>query len=176
MTRTLAASLADVDLTETARRRLWWIRLWVWVEVAGLVVSGMTAFPLAAELRVLADVAQKVPLAGELGLTGWVVTVANGLDASYAQFPWLGYGTDWLAFAHLVIALAFVGALLDPIRNIWVIEWGMWACVGIIPLALIAGSVRQLPWGWMLIDMSFGVFGIIPLLLARYLTVRLARE
>jgi hypothetical protein len=58
------------------------------------------------------------------------------------------YGTDWLAFAHLVIAVAFWGPLRDPVRNIWVIEWGMIACVGIVPLALFAGPVRDIPLWW----------------------------
>jgi hypothetical protein len=42
----------------------------------------------------------------------------------------------------------------------------MIACVAVIPLALIAGSIRGIPWWWQLIDMSFGIFGIVPLLLA----------
>jgi hypothetical protein len=29
------------------------------------------------------------------------------------------------------------------------------------------GSIREIPFFWQLIDMSFGVFGIIPLWLAR---------
>lgn len=41
----------------------------------------------------------------------------------------------------------------------------MIACVGIIPLAFICGSIRGIPFYWQLIDCSFGVFGIIPLLL-----------
>ena len=28
----------------------------------------------------------------------------------------------WLAFAHIVIAIAFVGPPRDPVRNVWVIE------------------------------------------------------
>lgn len=88
----------------------------------------------------------------------------------------MAYGTDWLAFAHLVIAVAFIGVLRDPIRNIWIIQWGMIACVGVIPLALIAGSIRQIPFGWMLIDMSFGIVGIVPLLIVHRLIRRLERE
>lgn len=61
-------------------------------------------------------------------------------------------------------------------RNIWVIQWGMIACVAVIPLALIAGSVRGIPLGWMLLDMSFGVFGIVPLLIVYRLTRRLEAE
>ncbi|SCF41963.1 hypothetical protein [Micromonospora mirobrigensis] len=32
------------------------------------------------------------------------------------------YGTDWLAFAHLVLAVAFWGPLRDPVRNVWVVQ------------------------------------------------------
>jgi hypothetical protein len=71
----------------------------------------------------------------------------------------MAYGTDWLAFAHLVIAVAFIGPLRDPVRNIWVIEFGLIACVAVFPLAFIAGSVRGIPFYWQLIDCSFGVGG-----------------
>jgi hypothetical protein len=62
-----------------------------------------------------------------------------------------------------VIAVAFYGPYRDPVRNIWVVEVGMIACAGIVPLALICGPVRGIPFWWSLIDMSFGVFGVIPL-------------
>jgi len=39
------------------------------------------------------------------------------------------------------------------------------ACAGVAPLALIAGYVRGIPFYWRLIDWSFGVFGVVPLLL-----------
>jgi hypothetical protein len=32
--------------------------------------------------------------------------------------PWLAYGTDWLAFAHIVIAVFFIGPFVDPVQNI----------------------------------------------------------
>jgi hypothetical protein len=73
------------------------------------------------------------------------------------------YGYDWLAFAHFVLAILFIGPYRDPVKNIWVIEFGMIACVLIIPLAMIAGPARGIPLGWRLIDCSFGVFGFIPL-------------
>lgn len=79
----------------------------------------------------------------------------------------MAYGTDWLAFAHLVIAVAFIGPYRDPVRNSWVVTFGIIACIGIIPLALIAGAVRGIPLYWRLIDCSFGVFGAIPLWLVR---------
>ena len=100
--------------------------------------------------------------------------VRDALIATNAQYPFLAYGTDWLAFAHLVIAVAFLGPLRDPVRNIWVIQWGVIACVGVIPLALIAGPIRGLPLGWTLIDLSF-VVAVIPLAIAWRLTRRLER-
>ncbi|RBL84536.1 hypothetical protein DDE05_23215, partial [Streptomyces cavourensis] len=59
------------------------------------------------------------------------------------------------------------------VRNIWVIEFGMIACAGIIPLALICGPIRGIPFWWSVIDMSFGVFGVIPLLIVRRMIKRL---
>jgi hypothetical protein len=79
----------------------------------------------------------------------------------------MAYGTDWLAFAHIVIAVAFVGPYIDPIRNKWVISFGLVACAGVIPLALIAGYVRGIPLPWRFIDCSFGIVGSIPLIICR---------
>jgi hypothetical protein len=62
------------------------------------------------------------------------------------------------------------------VRNIWVVHFGMISCAAIIPLALIAGPIRGIPWWWQLIDISFGVFGIIPLLFAHREIRKLATE
>ena len=75
----------------------------------------------------------------------------------------MAYGYDWLAFAHLVIAVAFFGVLKDPVWNKWIIQFGRIACSMIFPLAFIAGYVRGIPFYWQLIDCSFGVIGFIPL-------------
>lgn len=153
-----------------------WIRGWLIFFIIALVVSGVTAFPLEAELRFGSELLRATPLPQLLpDLITWVDQVRDALIATNAAYPFLAYGTDWLAFAHLVIAVAFIGPLRDPVRNIWIIQWGMIACVGVIPLALIAGSIRGIPFGWMLIDMSFGVFGIIPLLIVYRLIRRLER-
>jgi hypothetical protein len=142
------------------------IRAWLVLFITGLVLSGVTAFPLETELRLLADLMHASPVPEHLpGLAAWIDRVHAGLAATGRDYPFIAYGSDWLAFAHLVIAIAFVGPLRDPVRNIWVVQFGMIACVAIIPLALIAGPIRGIPIGWQLIDMSFGVVGIIPLLI-----------
>ena len=51
----------------------------------------------------------------------------------------------------------------------------MIACILVIPLALIAGPIRGIPFGWQLLDASFGVFGIVPLLIVYRLTRQLER-
>lgn len=138
--------------------------------IIGLILSGLTAFPLQKELDILASLlgasANSLP-SQYSGLLYWIVTVRNGLRATYVNYPFMAYGTDWLAFAHIVIAVNFYGPLRDPVRNIWVINFGLIACAGVIPLALICGPIRGIPFYWQLIDCSFGVVGFIPLWICR---------
>ncbi|MFF3291174.1 hypothetical protein [Streptomyces sp. NPDC003023] len=146
------------------------IRVWLAVFVVCLVLSGVTAFPLVTELHWLEDLLKSSasPVPEHMpALMEWVERVREGLDATEEKYPFVLYGTDWLAFAHLVIAVAFYGPYRDPVRNIWVVEFGMIACAGIIPLALICGPIRGIPFWWSVVDMSFGVFGVIPLLVVR---------
>ena len=135
-----------------------------------LVLSGATAIPLEAELKIMAQW-----VAGTSGPDLWLQKVSNALVDTNAKYPFIAYGTDWLAFAHFVIAIAFIGPLRDPVKNIWVVEFGMIACVLVIPFALVMGGVREIPFGWRLIDCSFGVFGIIPLWFCRRLIKQLAK-
>lgn len=82
-----------------------------------------------------------------------------------ASPKFLLYGYDWLAFAHYVIALSFYGVWIDPVKNKWVIEWAMLASLLIFPLAFIMGAIRGIPFWWQLIDCSFGVVSLIPLIM-----------
>lgn len=150
------------------------IRIWLGLFIIGLVLSGLTAFPLETEVSTLASVLESVRVSlglGESGLFTWVNRVDLALADTNRRYPFLAYGTDWLAFAHLVIAVAFIGPLRDPVRNKWIITFGLIACAAVVPLALIAGHVRGIPIYWRLIDCSFGVIGAIPLLICRnYIT------
>jgi hypothetical protein len=135
--------------------------------ITGLVISGVTAFPLLLELRILTSllgVGSATSPEGHDGLVFWILTVRNGLEATYAVYPWIAYGTDWLAFGHLVIAGFFIGPLIHPLSSRSTIWTGIAACVAVIPLALICGPLRGVPLYWRLIDCSFGVIGIIPLI------------
>jgi hypothetical protein len=59
------------------------------------------------------------------------------------------------------------------VHNIWVTQAGMMACVLVVPLALICGPLRGIPFYWRLIDCSFGVGGIILLWLIHHWTKQL---
>lgn len=143
--------------------------------MACLVVSGATAIPLETELNFLAQIAGADGNAEHDRFGGWLLKVRDALVETNAKYPFIAYGTDWLAFAHFVIAIAFIGPWRDPVRNVWVIEFGMIACALVVPFALVMGGVREIPLGWRLIDCSFGIFGIIPLWFCRRLIKQLAQ-
>jgi hypothetical protein len=160
-------------------RQLRPIRVWLGVFIVGLVLSGLTAFPLQTELRWLVALLHEgwvEPLAESTGLLAWIERVHGALVTTGARYPFLAYGTDWLAFAHLAIAVAFIGPFVDPVRNKWVVTFGLIACAGVIPLALIAGQVRGIPLAWRLIDCSFGILGSVPLLICRSCIAAMERE
>jgi len=147
------------------------IRIWLAIVITGLVLSGVTAFPLVHETTWLVRIFSHLPLPA---LNLWLVRVATALADASTHYPFLAYGTDWLAFAHLVIALAFYGPWQDPIRNRWIITWGLLACAAVPLLAFGAGPIRGIPLYWCLIDSSFGLFCCLPLLLIRRKIDRLA--
>jgi hypothetical protein len=103
----------------------------------------------------------------------WLIKVDSALAETNSKAPFLFYGTDWLAFGHFVIAVAFFGALRDPVQNCWLFQFGMIACAMVIPYALIFGAVRAIPFWWRLIDCSFGILGLIPLWLCHRWTKEL---
>jgi len=125
------------------------IRRLIILFIVCLVLSGVTAFPIETELKILNATIS----------SDWINKVYLAVKSTNDNYPYLSYGTDWLAFAHLVIAVAFIGPLRNPLKNIWVIEFGMIACLMVFPLAFIAGPIRGIPFYWQLIDCSFGASG-----------------
>ena len=149
------------------------IRRWTLFVMVGLFLSGATAIPLVTELDWLVKLTGARQLVETPAATHapewatWLVNVNRALQETSEEHPILFYGTDWLAFGHFVIAIAFIGALRDPVRNAWLYDFGLIACVLVIPFALVSGAVRGIPFWWRLIDCSFGVFGFIPLWFCR---------
>ena len=144
-----------------------------WLFILGLVLSGVTAIPLPTELDRLVDLtgaSLRVAAPDSFEPPVWAVWLTRAQKALHEadqRTPFIFYGADWLAFGHFVIAIAFVGALRDPVRNRWLFTFGMIACTLVIPYAFVFGALRGIPIWWRLIECSFGVFGMIPMWLCR---------
>lgn len=88
------------------------IRLWIAVVIAGLVLSGVTAFPLETELRGVHSLLETTalrPIAESTRLLPWMARVYGALSSTNEHYPFLAYGTNWLAFAHLSSLLRSLG-------------------------------------------------------------------
>lgn len=149
------------------------IRNRIVIFMLGMVVSGLTALPIEWELRNLYHwLAQRDY---DNAFTQWIELAYNGVRETNLTYPFMAYGTDWLAFAHVIIAIAFIGPLSDPVRNQWVIQFGIIACLAIFPFAFIAGYARGIPFFWRLIDCAFGILGGL-LLLNCYAKIKLLEK
>lgn len=148
------------------------IRLLIVFFIIALILSGVTAFPVETELRWLLNHPALVPAFAEQ----WLKDVYAALVETNAKYPMLAYGFDWLAFAHIVIAMAFIGPLIDPVKNKWIIDWAILSCVAVLPLAFIAGPIRSIPMFHILIDCAFGVIGLIPLIICRRMIKQLEKN
>ena len=146
-----------MDQDRTLKR----IKCLTWFFIVALVISGATALPLQSELNAFAKLLPDAQHAS--AFTAWILKIQGALNDTYSKYPFIAYATDWLAFGHFVIAIAFVGALRDPVRNRWLYLFGLIACVLVIPNAMICGAMRGIPIFWRLIDCSFGIVGFVPL-------------
>src|SRR5438552_14589857 len=134
------------------------IKRWLLFFMIMLFISGLTAMPAEWELSIATRFFDESSFMGD-----WLNDVYIAIKDTNEKYPYLFYGYDWLAFAHLVLAIVFIGPYKDPVKNKWVIEFGAMACLLVIPFALITGYFRGIPFWWRLIDCSFGILGLIPL-------------
>jgi hypothetical protein len=147
---------------ETLVRKL---RLWTVVFIVGLVLSGLTAIPIRTQFEWAVSI-----LGSDFDGGGWfpgfvsrwLTTAWKGIQGADAAAPFIWYGTDWLAFGHLAIAVSMWGALRDPVRNRWLYQFAMIACVAVVPWAVVFGALRGIPAWWRCIDSAFGILGFIP--------------
>ena len=136
------------------------IRKGIWIIILALMLAGITAIPVEKELAFLCRVFPTGTFIGD-----WFDKVYTGILTIKKDYPFLSYGYDWLAFAHFMLAFLFIGPYKNPVKNRWVIEFGIITCLLIIPYAIIAGYFRGIPFWWRLIDCSVGIIGLFPLIL-----------
>jgi hypothetical protein len=136
------------------------IKRWIIFFMVALFISGLTAIPLLPGINFLYKMTEDTGF-----INSWIERVHEGINETADKYPFLFYGYDWLAFAHFILAILFIGPLRNPVKNIWVIEFGMIACLLVIPFAFVAGHIRGIPFWWRLIDCSFGIAGMIVLII-----------
>jgi hypothetical protein len=142
------------------------IRAWTLFFIIGLLISGATAVPIQSEVALgEALLGEDFAAGGRMPaqVAAWLRTVRDAVETTATHAPLMFYGTDWLAFGHVVVALAFIGALRDPVRNRWLYQFGMIACALVPVWALLFGHLRGIPGWWRVIDAAFGIAGFVPM-------------
>lgn len=127
------------------------------VTIIGLLLNGISAVPLVTELRIVLSNSGMLPQS----LRDWLVYVEKGITETTTNYKFMRYGFDWLAFAHFLIAIAFFGPLKDPVKNEWVISWGMIASVLSLVMALAWERYRGIPFVWSLIDAVVAIVAFV---------------
>lgn len=131
----------------------------------GLFISGVTVWPAVPELktavRIVWGAAEPTGVLHEFALKAIM-----GLESVAANYPFMLYAHDWLAFAHIVLAILFAGAIRDPVRNIWIVQCGLIMCALVPLLAAICIPIRDLPHCWFWIDCAFAPAAALPLWIA----------
>lgn len=166
-------SLMNINIAYNKQEKLHRrIRIWIKLFIIALVAIGLTALGVETQMYYLsAFFPSENTVVG-----GWLWKVYMAVKDTNQRYPFMAYGFDWLAFAHIVIAVVFIGPLRDPVRNKWVIQFGRIACCMVIPFALLASAYRGLPFWWSAIDCSFGIIGIVPLSICLKLINRLEKS
>lgn len=149
----------------TNNKRILLIRWLTGFFIFALIISGLTAIPVEYELSQITNFCKNNNI--DNIITVWINKIYQSIKDINFRYPFFSYGYDWLAFAHIILGILFIGPFRNPEKNIWIIEFGMIACILIIPFALIMGQMRNIPFVWRLIDCSFGILGIIPLMIIR---------
>ena len=124
------------------------IKMVIILTIIGLLLNGASAVPLRTEMNLLLSNSDSFPQF----LRDWWVYVNQGVLETSDKYDFMRYGFDWLGFAHLLIAIAFIGPLRDPVKNQWVVQWGMIAAALSIAVAFGWERVRNIPVWWSFID------------------------
>ncbi len=135
------------------------------IVVFGLLVSGITVWPAVTELKLAVRVAWGDGDPDGV-LHSFVLRAIEGIESVEADYPFMFYAHDRLAFAHIVLAILFAGAIRDPVRNVWIVQCGLRMCVLVPVLAGICIPIRGLPPVWFWIDSAFAPAAGVPLWIA----------
>lgn len=140
-------------------------KIMIGIVAFGLLVSGVTIWPAVPELKTAVHI---IWGDGEPAgvLHEFILRSIEGIESTTANYPFMLYAHDWLAFAHIVLAILFAGAMRDPVRNIWVVQCGLIMCALVPVLAGICIPIRGLPPRWFWLDFAFAPAAALPLWVA----------
>ena len=124
----------------------------------GLFVSGVTIWPWDIELSFAISALQAI--AGPEPLIQLLQDIQQDMRLLEQSNSFVLYVADWLAFAHLVLAVLFLMALKNPIRNVLVVRFGILCSLSVPILAITCIPMRGIPLFWILIDSSFALCAI----------------
>lgn len=113
---------------------------------------------------------QKLP-----AVSSWIETLYTNVHQTYKNYPVMAYCMDSLSYACVIFAIFMIGAIKDPVKNLWIIQTFLIACVLVTALPFIAGPFRGVPIFWRCLDSSFAVIGFFVLLIPYKLTKKLIR-
>lgn len=143
------------------------IRVLLVLVAVGLVLVGLTTYPLLWEVSLLSQwFGEASALSGFAEVSRFITHIYEGVSLVHHQYPVILYGLDWLGFAHIAIALAFVGPIKKPLEHYWVVEWGLWVCLLCVPAIFFYGYSRGIPLFWSVIDCMFPLVALVPLSIA----------
>ena len=140
-------------------------RLMLAIVAAGLLVSAVTIWPAMWELKTLVHVVWGPGEATGV-IHGFILRAIEAIEYVGAEYPFLFYAGDWLAFALIVLAILFYGARRDPVRNVWIVQCGLIMCALVPVLAAVCVPLRGLPAGWFWVDTAFAPAAGLPLWIA----------
>ncbi len=134
-----------------------------------LIGSGLTAIFAREGLQLLYPLFSPGSVIDRLwpSMAEWLNTVHLAVEEMYTSYPFLAYGYDWFAFGHIIISIPFLMAIRDPLRLEWVVEYGIAACIAVLPFAIVFGAIRGIPLFWRLVDTMFGIGGLLLLAILR---------
>lgn len=146
------------------------IRLVLAVSIAVLILGSFAAFAAPYTISVVLSMLSRLEIATPTTSNSllWLEHIQLQLGRNSRLHPMLHYGVDLVAFVELVFALALIGPLRTPIRNQWIIQVGILACGGLVPVALILGPWQGLPMAWQLVSCVASLCGAAPLMLCRH--------
>lgn len=137
------------------------------ITIIGLLLNGLSSIPLRTELNILLSNSDSLPQF----LRDWWTYVNQGVLETSSKYNFMRYGFDWLGFAHLIIAIAFIGPLRDPVKNQWVVQWGMIASGLGILMAFGWERLRDIPIWWSFVDAGISYLAFVILWLCnRWIT------